>query len=259
MGCTEERKQVAERPPIIGVTAPMDKGENADLYPGHPLVYVERAYLEVLQAHSMMPLILPPTVHPEWLDRYVGQIDGLLLTGGGYLPLDADPSGLPGLEGTGKERYDFEMALLERVVPTGMPVMGICRGCQMINVFLGGSLANLPADGAVEHHQEKRNIPGHIPVHGLTVQPGSRAAAWLGGGAVRVNSFHRQAMERLGKGLVVAARCAEDGVAEIVEAPDHPWMVGFQFHPEKMWPHDPVWSNVFQSFREAACAYRKAR
>lgn len=245
--------------PRIGVTVPVDMGGSGDLYPGHPLVYLERTYLDTLQAHDMMPIILPPTAEKEWLVRYADQIDGLLLTGGGYLPLHEDPAKLPGLDGTGQERFRFEMALLDVVVPTGMPVMGICRGCQMINAFFGGSLVNLPAHGVVEHHQEKRKIPGHVPVHGLTVAPESRMADWLGSSEIRVNSFHRQAIERPGRGLTITARCTEDRVVEVVEAPDHPWLVGFQFHPEKMWRADPVWSNVFRSFREAACAYRRAR
>jgi len=244
------------RPLCIGVTAPVDRGEAADLYPGHPLLYLERTYLDALQSHGMMPLILPPVDDEKWLMRYASQIDGLLLTGGGYLPLEGDPSRLPGLEGTGRERFAFEMALLEAVVPTGMPVMGICRGCQMINAFFGGSLVNLSAEGTARHHQEKRKIPGHVPVHGLKVDPGSRVAAWTGQTEIRVNSFHRQAIARPGKGLTVTARCAEDGVAEVVEAQDHPWLVGFQFHPEKLWRTEPVWSNVFRSFREAARAYR---
>lgn len=243
----------------IGVTVPADLGESADLYPGHPLVYLERTYLDALQFHGMMPIILPPNTEEEWLVRYAAQIDGLLLTGGGYLSLDADQSNLPGLEAIGRERFDFEIALLEAVVPAGMPVMGICRGCQMINAFFGGSTANLPADGVVEHHQEKRNIPGHVPVHGLAVNFGSRMADWLGQTDVRVNSFHRQAIDQVGTGLTVTARCMEDGVVEVVEAQDHSWMVGFQFHPEKLWRTEPIWSNVFKSFREAACAYRSGR
>lgn len=247
------------RPPCIGITVPVDMGRANDLYPGHPLVYLERTYLDALLSHGMMPLVLSPTADRAWIAKYAAQIDGLLLTGGGYLPLGANQSNLPGLRGTGQERFDFEMAVLEVVVPTGMPVMGICRGCQMINAFFGGSLENLPTDGAVEHHQEKRKIPGHLPVHGLEVIPGSRMADWLGQTRVRINSFHRQAIAQPGKGLSVTARCAEDGVVEAVEGQGHPWMVGFQFHPEKLWRTEPVWSNVFRSFREAACAYRRGR
>lgn len=243
--------------PWIGVTIHVDEGTEQDLYPGHPLVYTQRQYLETLFRHGMNPLMLPMLNEPSLIREYVKQMDGLLLTGGGYLPLTA-ASPLPGLRGTAPVRYEFEMALLKEAVPTGMPIMGICRGCQMINEFFGGTLVNLPPDGQVRHQQAKQRIPRHVPVHDMKLESSCRLVTILGQSRVPVNSFHRQAIERPGEGLAVVARAADE-VVEAIEGTKHPWLLGLQFHPEWLWPEEPLWSRLFWSFREAALAYRQQR
>lgn len=245
--------------PWIGVTMHVDAGDAEELYPGHPLMYVERTYLDTLHRHGMKPLLLPVLTEREAICEYLAHLDGLLLTGGGYMRLDVPNLSLPGLRGTARERYDFETALLAEALPRGMPIMGICRGCQMINEFLGGTLENLPPDGPVEHHQERKGIPGHVPVHAVRLEPSSRLRECIGEARVAVNSFHRQAVFRPGRGLKVAGRCEEDGVAEVLEGETHPWLLGLQFHPEKLWAGDSLWSKLFLSFREAALSYRAER
>jgi putative glutamine amidotransferase len=243
--------------PWIGVTVHVDSGAEEDLYPGHPLTYVERTYLDTLHRHGMKPLILPVLTKRDAMGDYLELLDGLLLTGGGYLRLDVSSRSLPGLRGTARERYDFEMALLEEALPRGMPIMGICRGCQMINEFFGGTLANLPPEGPIDHHQETKGIPGHVPVHAMRLESTSRLRMFLGQSQVMVNSFHRQAISRPGDGLKVAGQSEEDGVIEAIEGEAHPWLIGLQFHPEKLWSSESLWSNLFLSFREAALSYRK--
>lgn len=153
--------------PWIGVTTHMDKGELQDIYPNHPLLYIERHYIEALQSHNMIPILLPPISDRAEIQNYLGKLDGLLISGGGFLPLKKSSGLSLGLRETGTERYSFELSLLEEALPLRIPVLGVCRGKQMINEVCGGTLKNI--DSLVEHHQEKNNIPGDTPTHELKV------------------------------------------------------------------------------------------
>ncbi|WP_017380638.1 gamma-glutamyl-gamma-aminobutyrate hydrolase family protein [Paenisporosarcina sp. TG-14] len=239
--------------PWIGVTAHIDKGESQDIYPNHPLLYIERHYIEALQSHNMQPILLPPILDRNEIKRYLGKLDGLLLSGGGVLPLKEPSSTLPGLKGTGGERYNNELTLLQEALPLKIPILGVCRGEQMINDVCGGTLKNI--NGLIEHHQEKQNIPGDIPTHEIKLETSSQLGNILGNKTVQVNSFHRQCIDRLGDGLKVSALSVEDNIIEAIEGEQHPWLIGLQFHPERLWKNDSIWSNLFNNMYEATKLY----
>jgi putative glutamine amidotransferase len=164
-------------------------------------------------------------------------IDGLLLSGGS--DLDPDYYGedaLPELDVTIPERDAFEMALLEHALERGIPVFGICRGLQVMNVGLGGTLyQDLPTQlgsGSIAHRQQ---TPKWQWTHEVEAEGGSNVAEIMGARRLRVNSYHHQGVKKVAEGLVVSAR-ASDGVVEAVESTDlsECWLVGVQWHAEAM-------------------------
>jgi len=185
-------------------------------------------------------------------DAFLDCIDGLLLTGGGDIDPRLYDGNIETAEQVDRERDDFETALYHGAIRRGMPVLGICRGIQLINVIHGGTLKDL------RHDPEMAGRHGiglsSMTAHSITISSGSRLASILGSHQLEVNSFHGQAVDRLGQGLAVTAR-APDGVVEAIERPGEPFVVCTQWHPEV----PPQQTAVFERFLEAARQYRQAR
>lgn len=187
------------------------------------------------------------------LDRAVQELqkcDGLLLTGGG----DVDPKyyGQEPIEACGAPnelRDKGELALLKAFVPTGKPIFGICRGVQVMNVFFGGTLCQDIVPGQKTCHQ---SFPTRkTGCHRIRLEAGSRLGTIMDYAWLQVNSMHHQTVDKVGEGLVVAAR-SEDGFIEAVEMSAHPFCIGVQWHPEHMSQNDPVQQSLFDAF-VAAC------
>jgi putative glutamine amidotransferase len=143
------------------------------------------------------------------------------------------------------------MALVAEATRRGLPILAICRGVQVLNVARGGTLTqDVPSEveGGLGHEQHA--VRWEDLWHGLTVVEGTRLGGIAGRTTVQVNSFHHQAAERIGEGLVVSAR-APDGVIEGLEDPAHPFLVGVQWHPERR-PDDPLTVGLFAAFVAAA-------
>lgn len=183
----------------------------------------------------------------DCLDR----IDALLLTGGGDVDPDLYDGGDPeSARLVDRERDLFEIELIRGALKRDMPILGICRGIQILNVAQGGTLKSLREDEALaaRHGIELDSMSAHS----VDVEAGSRLAGILGSGKRDANSFHGQAVDRIGEGLVVAAR-AEDGVVEALEHPGKAFVVTTQWHPEV----PPPQLEVFRALLEAARNYRK--
>jgi gamma-glutamyl-gamma-aminobutyrate hydrolase PuuD len=205
--------------PVIGVS--FDQAWHA-----HCGLSTKNYELCLLRAGARIRILDPGEDDPH---KVLDEIDGLLLTGGG----DVDPELYAGQPGTGqlvdRERDDFEIALIHGAVSRDMPMLGICRGVQILNVAHGGTIRNLRDDPA----RSARHGIGlsSFNAHNVTVESNSRLAELAGAGTMNVNSFHGQAVGDLGDGLSVAA-VAEDGVIEAVERPDKTFIVATQWHPE---------------------------
>ena len=189
----------------------------------------------------------------EAIDQQINSAQGILLPGGA----DVDPT-LYGEERRGNtqepmvERDKFEMYLIEQAMQRGLPILGICRGLQVLNVKLGGTLYQDVAtdmSGAMRHDWHKEggvSLPRSKMVHEVVITPGTKLSELVGQDTVRVNSLHHQGVKDLGQGLVVTAR-AEDGLVESVEMPSYPKLMALQWHPEEMLDN-PVWQNLFKEF-----------
>jgi putative glutamine amidotransferase len=202
---------------------------------GNERTGVNAAYVRSVLAAGGVPVILSPVLGPSYAARAMDGVDGLVLTGGEDIHpalYGAAPS--PHAYPPSRERDLFELALFATARQRELPILGICRGIQLVNVGLGGTLVqDLPTErpGPVAHD------PGgarDARTHAVRLQDGSRAAHALGATQVTVNSFHHQAVDRLGAGLV-ATGWSEDGLIEAAEAPaDAPWLLTVQWHPEEM-------------------------
>lgn len=230
-----------KRPPLIGVTVGRDLERPEYLR-------IRQAYTDAVAAAGGTPVLVPPLPEAALADLLV-RLDGLLVSGG----VDVDP-GTYGERSHAKTTVDPERDALEFgavgwALETRRPVLGICRGMQLLNVVMGGSLVqDLPSEGRA-HWQ-----PGQWSdvFHRIAVAPGSKLAAIIGAPSTDVNSFHHQAIRALGRGLRAVA-WAEDGVIEAIEGTARPWLLGLQWHPENLQGRDHLGRSVFTAFVQA-CA-----
>jgi putative glutamine amidotransferase len=196
---------------------------------------VNGAYVKAVLNVGGVPTILSPLMGARLASRALDGVEALVLTGGE----DIDPAlygAAPSdrLSPPSRERDLFELALFAAARQRGLPILGICRGIQLINVALGGTLyQDLPTErpGNIEHRPEG---PRDSRTHQVRLKVGSRAAATLGRTEVRVNSSHHQAIRDLPSGLI-ASGWTDDGLIEAVETPEGaPWLLAVQWHPEEM-------------------------
>ena len=196
---------------------------------------VNAAYVKSVLAAGGVPLVLSPLLGASHAARSLASVDGVLLTGGEDVHpawYHAEPS--PHLFPPSRERDLFELALFAAARQAGLPILGICRGIQLINVAMGGTLyQDIPAErpGPIDHNPTAER---QLRTHAVRLEPGSRAETALGSAPLAVNSFHHQAIKELAKGLV-ATGWTEDGLIEAVETgPGSPWLLAVQWHPEEM-------------------------
>jgi putative glutamine amidotransferase len=207
-------------------------------------------YVEAVLGAGGLPILLPHAV--DVAAAYLSLLDGLVLTGGAF---DVPPE----LYGEARrdvcgalepERTAFERDLLEAALAVRLPVLGVCGGMQLMNVGRGGTLhQDLAADLGVRGHEQP--APKDVPSHDVAVAPGTRLAALVGEGVLRVNSTHHQAVKAPGAGVVVSAR-APDGVVEAIELPELPFALGVQWHPEATIRHEPRHAAIYRGLVQAA-------
>jgi putative glutamine amidotransferase len=218
--------------PVIGIPSPIERARwGVWDEPAHVL---PRSYVDAIQRAGGSALILP--ADPAWVthpDDVLDLIDGLLLAGGS----DIDPQfygaeAHPETTGAVPERDTFEIALAQRALERDMPFLGVCRGMQVMNVALGGTLhQHLPE---VVGHGEHRRVVGSFAQadHDVELVHGSLAARAAGERIHVTKSHHHQGVDRLGAGLQVTGRATLDDLVEAVELPDRRFALGVQWHPE---------------------------
>ncbi len=195
--------------------------------------------------------------------RLLGEIDGLLLTGGGDIdPVFYGDERHPTVEDAEPGRDEFEIDLARRAMAADLPLLAICRGAQVLNVAAGGTLVqDIPS--AVQSTLSHSLVePKSAEAHAVHVTPGSRLEKALGisvdrAHTCRVNSRHHQSVGRVGSGLVASAK-APDGVVEAIEKQDAGFCVGVQWHPENFW-RTGEFSPLFETFVSAAREHLSAR
>jgi putative glutamine amidotransferase len=241
--------------PLIGITTSITVGTVPER------AYVNGAYVRAVQAAGGIPVLLTPHFTPEVQAALWQRLNGLVLTGGG----DIEPGRFgearhPTVDEVSPARDDLEIDLTRRAVAENVPLFAICRGIQVLNVALGGTLVqDLPSEwpNALPHSQK---APRTHPTHAVKVMgEGTHLGRVLGALEVEVNSMHHQAIKQLGEGLREVG-WAPDGVVEGVEMPgDDRFVLGVQWHPEELVAHDQAARNLFTAIVEAARRRPRAR
>ena len=214
-------------------------------------------YLSALTGCGAMPVVLPVTEDEELLRAYVQALDGFVFTGGG----DVDPMLFgqwqrPACGSITPLRDAHELALARLLARERKPVLGICRGVQVLNVALGGTLyQDIDTEVSSEHIAHRQKQPFSYVSHPVDVVPGTLLHRVLGTERVMVNSLHHQAIHRPGAWKVCAL--APDGLVEAAELPGHPFFLGVQWHPEQLQQRDAASWALFSAFVDA-CACAKA-
>lgn len=243
----------SETAPLIGVTSYLEQAQTGvwDVRAS----FLPQVYLDAVTDVGGIAIVLPPQpASPEIARAIVARLDGLILSGGA----DVDPAryGQEPHERTAPPRVDrdeFESALVDAAIEAGLPLLGICRGAQVLNVELGGSLIqHLPDVVGDESYQAGAGVFNEVDIE---VDEGSRIAEVLGDDrTARAHLYHHQAIDRIGEGVTVTSRTA-DGVIESIELDSMPFGVAVQWHPEE----NPADRRLFQGLVEAAQRYRASR
>ncbi|HET7443596.1 MAG TPA: gamma-glutamyl-gamma-aminobutyrate hydrolase family protein [Solirubrobacterales bacterium] len=218
--------------PAIGICAAIER-VSWGVWDGYEVTLAPRAYVTAVQNAGGLAIVLPPdaaaVTDPDVL---LDRIDALILAGGA----DIDPASYgaephPETKGTWPDRDAFEIALARRALDRDLPVLGICRGMQLLNVALGGSLdQHLPESIGEETH---RTVAGTFSKHDVRLLPGTLACEAAGTEGFVVWSHHHQGVERLGDGVRVSGYSRDDDLVEAIELPDKRFALGVVWHPEE--------------------------
>lgn len=229
--------------PIIGITGNYDVEEN--------LFYLAESYTLSVDQAGGAAVILPP--EEALVGDYLKICDGMLLSGGGDIDpayWDEPPSWALGNINPRRDR--FEIGLARKCLEHGLPLFGICRGCQVLNVAMGGSLIQ-DIRSRLSHQQK---APRNYAFHDIFIDEDSFLYRILGQKTIKVNSFHHQAIKKVGNQLNTNAR-AEENLIEGIESREHPFVLGVQWHPECM--EDEHAGRLFKEFVKQAARFKHKR
>jgi putative glutamine amidotransferase len=233
--------------PIIGITT--NHSSNAF---NQTTVLLNEAYVKAILQAGGVSVLIPSSIAENGWDALYARLDGILFSGGGDISLDhfeGDPH--PRIDDVDSERDVVELNMLRAAASDGKPFLGICRGCQVVNVGLGGTLyTHLPDQfpNVLDH-----SYPGNmrtVLVHEVKIEEGTHVADILGEPIVRVNSHHHQGLKDIAASLRIAGH-SPDGLVEAIELPDHPFGLAVQWHPEWLTDQQST-RNLFRRFVEAA-------
>lgn len=236
--------------PVIGISG----------YISGTTACVKMTYIQSIREAGGIPFVIPVTNDPEQINDILDSIDGILMSGGedfdpqlyGEQPLRQLGSVVP-------ERDKFDLLLIKGAVGRGLPLLGICRGEQGLNIALGGTLyQDIPSQlpKSVKHSQ---TAPSSYGTHAVKVEKGSIVGNLLGADSISVNSFHHQSVRTVAPGLMISAT-ASDGVVEAIEKPGDPRIVGTQFHPEGfVYAGDMRFLPLFSNLVEQAAKYKASK
>jgi len=245
------------RKPIIGITpSPM---EDSQAHGSFTRYAAATTYTEAIEAAGGVPVVIPPQVGN--IDEILSVVDGLLISGGG----DIDPERYGDTQVHDKTygihflRDELEIALVKEAVERDIPMLCICRGIQVLNVALGGTLIQDVPDQystEVEHAQQNDGVTKENPSHRVNTTPGSLLEQTYGASSIEVNSFHHQAIKDLAPDLEING-VAADEVIESVNRPGNGWILGVQWHPEMMFRAHPEHLKPFSALVAQAAQNRE--
>jgi len=233
--------------PVIGITTIQSTNVH-----GFSTVMLMQSYVNAVIQAGGVPLLIPSLVAEDGWDALYSRLDGILFSGGGDIGLEYSPGEPhPRIDDVDLMRDSIELKMVRAAALEGKPFLGICRGCQVMNVALGGTLyTHLPEQlpNALDH-----SYPGNmrtVLVHEIRIEEGTHTAEIFGEPIIKVNSLHHQGLKAIAPS-VRAAGHAPDGLVEAIELPDHPFGLAVQWHPEWLTDQEGT-RNLFRKFVSAA-------
>lgn len=238
--------------PLIGIPCHEDFRQHS----GRPIYCNNRTYTHALESVGGIAVLIPIFNDLTALESLLTRLDGLLFSGGADIEPDRYNGETHLQLGEVDPRLDeFELMLAHWAFQENIPILGVCRGMQLLNVALGGSLyqdINEQRPSSIQHC--KRDLPRNTLIHSVHVDEGSRMEEILGTNEFWVNSLHHQAIKTPGKNVHISG-WAEDGVAELMEARDYDFVMAIQCHPEEIFSSEPACTRLFSAFVKA-CSER---
>jgi putative glutamine amidotransferase len=230
--------------PLIGITTYRHSNQQ-----GYPQISISEAYAQAVSQAGGIPVLIPLGLSELQLDALQSRLDGVLLSGGGDIAPEiygANPH--PAVDHVDPDRDRVELRLFRKIIEKRMPFLGICRGIQVINVALGGTLYTHIPDQLPDalHHPFVEGNSRDFLAHEVRIQPGSKIFGIMGQSSVMVNSMHHQGIDRLADDLQATSH-APDGLVEGVEMRGYNFGVAVQWHPECLTNHVSMLA-LFQSF-----------
>jgi len=247
--------------PIIGISCFCNLGKKNTNET--PYYRVSKNYIEPIIKCGGIPFIIPSFISESLSEKILNIIDGIVMTGGcgssdkdDRIEVKEKPRTL---RGQNERRYIADRYLIEAALKRNMPLMGMCRGMQMICETAGGKLNYNFLDemdtGGVSHQQESS---GNFPTHTINLEEGSQLQKILGVSEVDVNSFHNQFCAEPGKDFKASA-WAKNKIVEVIESPIYRFALGLQFHPEKMFNEYPIFIKIFKAFIDKCREYKNSK
>lgn len=230
---------------------------------GVPVIGVRAPDIDAVRRAGGIAILIPPFVDPSDIDQFLDRVDGLIFAGGpdidpgeyGEVAVNETVEVAPGLDA-------FELPVMRRAIERDFPVLGLCRGCQVLGVAMGGALwQDLPSQRGVEILHRQYETKSQTTAHGVAVVPGTKLHGVLELGPetdLRVNSLHHQAVKVVPAGLVASAH-APDGCIEALEMPDRRFVVAVQWHPEFLDAEHEAQHRLFKAFVEVSRNHATSR
>lgn len=242
--------------PVIGVSGSVNAKETEH--------FLLRSYFSAIIDAGAIPLMLSPDMDDDMIDVCLKRLDGLFLAGGNDIAPEC--FGAQPVEELGEVnplRDQLEMKLIPRAFAMNMPVLGICRGVQIMNVAMGGTLwQDLPSQYRTQDGRppiaHRQTCPDFYPSHSVSIDKDSNLQSLLSAQKIQVNSFHHQAVADVAPEMRASAY-APDGVIEAIEHPFHPFFLGVQWHPERYYDRIQNAKDLFHAFAHAAAHYGSNR
>jgi putative glutamine amidotransferase len=246
---------MTQKKPIIGLTLDLANNCEKYSYAAFPWYALRKNYADAIIKAGGVPLLLP--YQSSTINELLAIIDGVVIPGGDedIHPKFYEPEYAEDVVIANNERDEFEILVLKKSLARNIPILGICRGMQLLNVAFGGSLIHHIPDYMKNNNQtiiinHEQPSPKNIVSHSITIESGTKLAKMTNNKTqVMVNSTHHQAIDRVGNGLVISAK-ANDGIIEAIELQNHKFVIGVQWHPEYLNDND-VDLNLFKELIKA--------
>ena len=241
--------------PVIGISTSVIVDQGGGFH-GYERIYVNKDYVSSVISAGAVPLMIPMDATEENLRQTLELVDGIIFSGGHDIaPIRYGEEPHQKLQEICPERDEFDFLLYRLAKEHSLPILGICRGFQLMNVSEGGKLYQ---DLSLKNTESLKHSQGHgpsIPTHTVSIEVGSRLHEILGKEEIRVNSFHHQAVKSVSEKVAISGR-ALDEVIEAIEVKNYPFAVGVQFHPEMLQEKEEDMKKIFAALVSAAKEYQ---